>query len=282
MILAIAVADYLTRTYVSFGLLYLFPIMLASGFLRRRTIVGLSVFCAALGESFSALDPYGRASRLVLATLALSGSGLYVYELVQNRRLTQATDERLRVLIATSPAAIITVGERGVVESANHAAQELLDPEAGNVVGNDVGMFVPELRDAVSSAPGCHFKASMQCTVRRRNGESVDAQVWFSTYTERGAKKLAAIVGGNSEDSPRAVQEEHGESEHGERAELNERQVSVLRLVLNGYKNEDIAVKLGVSVSVIKNTLQQLYAKTHVHNRSQLVRIVLERYQDLI
>ncbi len=282
MIAAIAFSDYLTRTYVSFGLLYLFPIMLASGFLSRRAIVVLALFCAALGESFSALDAYGRASRLMFATLALSGSGLYVSELVRNRRLSEATEERLRVLIATSPAAILTVGESGLVESANQAAEEMLYPNTGSVVGSAVAAFVPELRDAVSSASGSHFRTTMQCEVHRGNGETVAAQVWFSTYTERGLRKLAAIVADVSEDKADAGTAVDEAAAQVERAELSPRQTAVLRYVMNGLKNEDIAARLGVSLSVIKNTLQQLYSKANVHNRSQLVRIALERYQDLI
>ncbi len=283
IIAAIAIADYFTSAYVSFGLLYLFPIMLAAGFLSRRAIIALSLICAALGEGFSALDPYGRASRLLFATLALSGSGLYVYELVRSRRLSRATDERLRVLIATSPAAILTVGESGLIESANEAAAEMLDPLAGNLVGQDVRSFVPELQDAVSSASGSHFRTSMQCELHRTNGEVLPAHVWFSTYTERGARKLAAIMADMSEDNPAAVE---ATSELAlaseERAELNPRQTAVLRLVMNGLKNEEIAARLGVSLSVVKNTLQQLYSRTNSRNRSQLVRAALEHYQDLI
>ena len=39
---------------------------------------------------------------------------------------------------------------------------------------------------------------------------------------------------------------------------------------------------LNVSESVVKNTLQQLFAKTEVRTRSQLVRVALECYRDLL
>jgi len=44
--------------------------------------------------------------------------------------------------------------------------------------------------------------------------------------------------------------------------------------------NKEIADKIGVSESSSKATLQQLFAKTGVGSRSQLVRIALERYRD--
>ena len=40
----------------------------------------------------------------------------------------------------------------------------------------------------------------MQCKVHRDNGEAFAADVWFSTYKENGASKLAAIIADVSED----------------------------------------------------------------------------------
>jgi two-component system nitrate/nitrite response regulator NarL len=37
-----------------------------------------------------------------------------------------------------------------------------------------------------------------------------------------------------------------------------------------------------VSESTVKNALQQLFAKTNVRTRSQLVRVALEQYRDLL
>ncbi len=37
-----------------------------------------------------------------------------------------------------------------------------------------------------------------------------------------------------------------------------------------------------VSESTVKNTLQQLFAKTSVRTRAQLVRVALEQYRDLL
>ena len=45
---------------------------------------------------------------------------------------------------------------------------------------------------------------------------------------------------------------------------------------------QGIASRLNVSESVVKNTIQQLFAKTEVRTRSQLVRVALECYRDLL
>jgi two-component system nitrate/nitrite response regulator NarL len=56
----------------------------------------------------------------------------------------------------------------------------------------------------------------------------------------------------------------------------------VLRLVVQGLANKEIATRLEVSESTVKNTLQQLFAKTNVRTRAQLVREALEQYRDLL
>jgi two-component system, NarL family, nitrate/nitrite response regulator NarL len=66
----------------------------------------------------------------------------------------------------------------------------------------------------------------------------------------------------------------------GLRAEaFTPRERQVLSGVFEGLANKEIASRLSVSESSVKATLQQLFAKTGVRTRSQLVRIALERYK---
>ncbi|MGO9257560.1 MAG: hypothetical protein ACLQU1_14790 [Bryobacteraceae bacterium] len=115
IILIIAVVDWWTKPYVSLGFLYLFPIMLAAAFLPRWFVAALGAACAALAEVFSSLDE--SFVRLGFETLALAGCGLFVGELVRNRRLNLEAQERLKALVETSPAAIVTVDEHGFISS---------------------------------------------------------------------------------------------------------------------------------------------------------------------
>src|ERR1035438_9675777 len=64
--------------------------------------------------------------------------------------------------------------------------------------------------------------------------------------------------------------------EHNLRRLLTEREQEVLQGLFEGFTNKEIAAQLGVSESAVKATLQQLFQKTHVRTRSQLVRIALE------
>ncbi len=63
---------------------------------------------------------------------------------------------------------------------------------------------------------------------------------------------------------------------------FTEREQQVLAAVFEGLANKEIAARLSLSESSVKATLQQLFSKTGVRTRSQLVRVVLEQYRDQI
>jgi len=282
IVLVIAAIDWWTKPYVSLGFLYLFPIMLAAGFLPRWALVLMGVACAVLSERFSNLDPADAPLRTSFEALALVGSGLFISEVLRNRRLRLASQERLRVLVETSPAAIVTVDERGFIELANQAAAELLLPRDGHLIGQPIAAFLPELHQALRWEEGPQFRTSMQCRGHRGNGESFLADVWFSSYKEGTAPRLAAIIADVTEERSATADSSPKESNQQERSPLNSRESEVLRLLVQGLSNKEIASQLNVSESVVKNTLQQLFAKTEVRTRSQLVRVALEFYRDLL
>ena len=58
--------------------------------------------------------------------------------------------------------------------------------------------------------------------------------------------------------------------------QLTERERSVLKGVFEGLSNKEIAATLGISEGSVKSALQQLFIKTGVRTRSQLVRVALE------
>jgi DNA-binding NarL/FixJ family response regulator len=60
--------------------------------------------------------------------------------------------------------------------------------------------------------------------------------------------------------------------------QLTERERQVLEGVFEGLSNKEIAARAGISEASVKSALQQLFAKTSVRTRSQLVRVALEEY----
>lgn len=282
IVLAIALVDWWTKPYFSIGFLYLFPIMLAAGFLPRWAMVLLGIGCALLSEQFSNLDPNDAKIRLSFEALALCGCGLLTSEALRNRRLRLESQERIRVLVETSPAAIVAIDERGFIELANRAAVELLAPQREGLIGQPVAAFLPELHHALRREEGPQFRTSMQCRGRKGNGESFLAEVWFSTYKEGDAPKLAAIVADVTEEQAAPADSGSVPLDQTERPTLTDRELDVLRLVVQGLANKQIAASMSISESAVKNALQQLFGKTEVRTRSQLVRVALERYRDLL
>ncbi len=66
------------------------------------------------------------------------------------------------------------------------------------------------------------------------------------------------------------------------RKQLSERERHVLKGVLEGLTNKEIGGRLGMSEASVKSALQQLFVKTGVRTRSQLVRVALEEYAAVI
>ncbi len=69
-----------------------------------------------------------------------------------------------------------------------------------------------------------------------------------------------------------------GANQHGPK--LTERERQVLSFVFEGLANKQIADRLQISETAVKASLQQLFAKTGVRTRSQLVRVALENYRE--
>jgi len=280
--LAIGLLDWWTKPYVLLGILYLFPIMLSAPFVPRWVTIAAALACSALGEMFSSLGRSGAEFRLILVALALAGCGLFAGELIRNRVLIVESQERLRVLVETSPAAIVTIDNHGFIELANQAAHALLCPRDGTLVRYPIASFLPELHHALRREEGPQFRTSMQCRGHRDNGETFLAEVWLSTYRERSIPKLAAIIGEIPESAQATGDDAADVSSGVERTPLSPKEVDVLRFLVQGLSNKEIAARLGIGESAVKHVFQQLFSKIGVRTRSQLVRVAVEEYRDLL
>ena len=94
------------------------------------------------------------------------------------------------------------------------------------------------------------------------------------------AKAVRLIMGGEIWVDPKVIQlmADRVDQREEERVSplLTEREQQVLRGIFEGLTNKEIGAQLGVSDGAVKATLQQLFQKTGVRTRSQLVRIALE------
>jgi len=64
----------------------------------------------------------------------------------------------------------------------------------------------------------------------------------------------------------------------GDTRPFTPRERQILRGVFSGKSNKEIAHDMNISESLVKAVLQQLFAKTGVRTRSQLVRTAIERH----
>jgi PAS domain S-box-containing protein len=214
LIAAVAVADWLTKPYISLGFLYLFPIMIMGGYLSRKQTVTVAFVCAFLQEAFSNLPRNDAIIRLVFSSAGFVGTGLFISELIRNRRivlkhveelqgqvkLRHDAEEQLRVLVESSPAAILTIDSSGNILLANEAAQQLLAPEKRPLQGQAISSYLPALQTVLQTQPLRILRTELQCRGQRSNGEAFLAGIWFSTYDAVSGPRMAAIIVDLSED----------------------------------------------------------------------------------
>ncbi len=246
-IVLIAWGDRQTHAEVPLGLLYLLPVALASTALQRSQVGLLAVVCTATAE-FSDAYPWSwqlGVPRDLLYFTAYLAVGLYVSEALTIRRVQRehlqvveaeaearrSAEEQLRLLIASSPVAIVTSDESGRILEANDAAERIFwtegewtEDEPGEnsaTVGGEPGAsqgetalttprllrgrplvaFLPSLsRVSLDRAGQPPLRTMMQCQGSRANAERFLADVWFSTYETALGARITAMVVDTSED----------------------------------------------------------------------------------
>ena len=123
---------------------------------------------------------------------------------------------------------------------------------------NDAGT----LRAFESGAAGMFLKHSPPAQLVEAIHKVSRGEMWLDSRAVR------SLVAGAQEKSDRQQAVES----------LTLRERSVLKAVFEGLTNKEIAANLQVSESSVKAVLQQLFDKTGVRTRSQLVRIAIEQH----
>jgi len=214
MVGAIAWADAYLPT-MSLGFLYLFPIVLVAASLSTLQIVAVSGLCSFLREAYDPIQwSAGASGRLIAAGAGFAMAGFFVTGLNQRRRLLQKhlrqleaevrlrqdAESQIRVLIETSPLAILTLNEAGKVVLSNESARELLELGEGSLQGIEVAPYLPILPRMLHrhQASG-NMRTHVECKARRTSGEVFLANVWVSTYVTSEGPSLAAVIWDASE-----------------------------------------------------------------------------------
>jgi len=211
MMAAIALLDWWVIGEIPLGFLYLLPMLTVGGVLGPWQIGAVAGLCTFLAEIFDDLAWSLRTgiSRDVLYFAAFVGAGLFVREVNRNRRVAlehlheiehqsdarREAEEQLRVLIESSPAAIITADSHGIVLMANEAAHRLLAVQQGDLPGKAIHRYLPSLTNVSGhDASQQLFRTVMQARGQRDDGETFLADICFSTYRTNAGSRLAAMV----------------------------------------------------------------------------------------
>jgi two-component system, LuxR family, sensor kinase FixL len=217
LIAAIALLDWFIVGQIPLGFLYLLPMLMVGGVLEPWQIAAVAALCTFLAEVFDDLrwDVRSGISRDGLYLTAFFGAGLFVHEVNRNRRVVEQhldeierqsearreAEEQLRVLIETSPAAIVTADADGTVLMANEAAGRMLGAAPIELAGKPIHRYLPSLRNVSGPAvAGQFFRTVMQARGQREDGEAFLADISFSTYRTTAGLRLAAMVLDSSEE----------------------------------------------------------------------------------
>jgi len=212
----IALIDWRVDLTISFGFLYLFPILLVGTVLPRWQILGTALVCTVLSDLFSQA-PFTLANSLpgdILVFTSLAGTGLFAFEVTRSRQrerenlervekesaARREAEEQLEFLIGSSPAAILTTSADGRILRANQAAHRLFGVPAGELPGRSIRRYVPALGRVPVMGETQAFRTEMQCRGEREHGDVFLANVFFSTYQTQVGPRLAALVVDASEE----------------------------------------------------------------------------------
>lgn len=217
LIVVIAILDSWVVGEMLLGFLYLLPMLMVGGVLGRLQICAVATLCTALAEIFSDLvwNLKTGISRDVLCFAAFVGAGFFVREVTRNRKVTlehiqeierqrdarRDAEEQLKILIETSPVAILTTDEDGCVVMANEAAHRMLSVSPGELPGRVIYRHLPALTNiSLHDATKQLLRTVMQARGQRDDGETFLAEICFSTYPTNSGTRMTAIVIDASED----------------------------------------------------------------------------------
>lgn len=217
VVLALLVGlEWTIRLDVSLGILYSIPMAMAAVVLNRWQVVALALTCAFVRGQFTTnLSQLDGLLRFLMATMAYAGAGLLVVEVSNNRRrlvehyarleleqrLRRKAEEQLRILVQSSPAAILTLDAEARVVAANRAAHEMFGFEPGGITGASITPHFPAFQRALSFSPGGRpVRSSVSGWAKRKDESTFPVQAWFSTYGMGEEHALAAIVVDMSEE----------------------------------------------------------------------------------
>jgi PAS domain S-box-containing protein len=207
----------------------------------------------------------------------------------------------MRVKLGASPEATVAIDEAGIVVSWNDAAEHLLGRPAAEAVGKHCHEVMHGLTPAGAPlcGPDCAVIAlcrqgtaprRFEMVARRPDGSDVWLEVTTVTIEDErplavhvltesvSAKHLAGVAAEVTRRLTAATPERRADEaalRHINEA-LTHREIEVLRLLAAGVGTDDIAQRLSLSRSTVRNHVQNILPKLGVHTRVEAVVLALK------
>ncbi|MBM4134942.1 MAG: PAS domain S-box protein, partial [Nitrospira sp.] len=189
-------------------ILYLWPIWMARWFAAPVAVPLVAAICASLTLSGWALSPPGIDPVLDLLNRVL-GVGLFGFAAAffrTRRRLERELYEQaanLQTVVGHLYEGLITIDERGIVESFNPAAERMFGYAAADVVGRNVSLLMPEtdrgrhngyLADYLAGGPARIIGNGREVTGKRKDGSVFPMELAVAeTRLERGRVFIGSV-----------------------------------------------------------------------------------------
>jgi PAS domain S-box-containing protein len=207
----------------------------------------------------------------------------------------------MRVKLGASPEATVVIDDAGLIVSWNDAAERLLGRPAADALGRHCHEVMHGLTPAGAPlcGPDCAVIALCRQGTAPRRFEMVarrpdGSEVWLDVTTvtiedERplavhvlsesvSAKRLAGVAAEVARRLTEAAPERRADEAALQRINeaLTPREIEVLRLLAAGVGTDDIARRLSLSRSTVRNHVQNILPKLDVHTRVEAVVLALK------
>jgi two-component system, LuxR family, sensor kinase FixL len=209
LVVGLAALEWHLQFDSSLDIAYTIPLALAAVALNRAQIF----LCAVTTAYFLTINAtqaslHEQTLRFVMATITYIAGGLLVSEISRSRRvavndmkriqreqrLRKQAEERLRLLVESSPAGVLTISTEGQVLAANRAAAEMMGLSSDALVGRPIEHHLPMLQRALQLRGSRPMRSTTSSWARRDDGTMFPVMTWFSTYYADDQRYMAAIV----------------------------------------------------------------------------------------
>jgi len=102
--------------------------------------------------------------------------------------------ELLRAVMGSVPDAVITTDERGIVRSANTAAERMFGSSAGVLTGRDVRELVPDVFGDEMTGRRTACEPGREIEARRQNGSAFPAELSVTEFRLENARHFTVVV----------------------------------------------------------------------------------------